>query len=169
MKWKLYARAIYWYEFFFLFLLMGAFLIEVFWLHYSKVSENIKIIVGNILHGVITILLFFFIKTEIRQMSYSVNEYFNSWSNYIDILFIVSMSFYTVTNFAVQFENTFVVRMFGALALIFSWIKIISYLRALSGFAFIMLMLMSVFNDMKYFLAMLLWILLGFSFSCKII
>ena len=78
---------------------MGAFLIEVFCLHYSKVSENTKIIVGNTLHGAITILLLVFIKTEIRQMSYSVNEYFNSWSNYIDILFIVSMSCYTVTNF----------------------------------------------------------------------
>ena len=38
MKWRLYARDIYWYEFFFLFLLMGAFLTEVFLLHYSKVS-----------------------------------------------------------------------------------------------------------------------------------
>ena len=169
MKWKLYARAIYWYEFFFLFLLMGAFLLEVFWLHYSQVSKNTKTIGGNILHGAVIILLFGFIKTEIRQMSYSVREYFNSWSNYIDILFIVSMSCYTITNFTVQFENTFIVRMFGALALIFSWIKIVSYLRALSGFAFIMLMLMSVFNDMKYFLAMLLWILIGFSFSCKVI
>ena len=148
---------------------MGAFLIEVFLLHYSKVNENTKTIVGNILHGVITILLLVFIKTEIRQMSYSMTEYFNSWSNYIDILFILSMSCYTITNFALQFENTFIVRMFGALALIFSWIKIVSYLRALSGFAFIMLMLMSVFNDMKYFLAMLLWILIGFSFSCKVI
>ena len=43
MKWKLYARAIYWYEFFFLFLLMGAFLTEVFWLHYSKVSEVARV------------------------------------------------------------------------------------------------------------------------------
>ena len=83
-------------------------------------------------------------------MSYSVSEYFNSWSNYIDMFFILSMSCYTTTNFALQFENTFIVRMFGALALIFSWIKIVSYLG--SGFAFIMLMLMSVFNDMKYFL-----------------
>ena len=156
MKWKLYARAIYWYEFFFLFLLMGAFLIEVFLLHYSKVSENLKTIVGNILHGAIIILLYGFIKTEARQMSYSVNEYFSTWSNYIDMLFILSMSCYTVSNFVVQFENTFVVRMFGALALIFSWIKVVSYLRALSGFAFIMLMIMSVFNDMKYFLARLL-------------
>ena len=169
MKWRLYARAIYWYEFFFLFLLMGAFLIEVFWLHYSKVSENAKTIAGIILHAAISILLLGFIKTEIKQMCYSVSEYFNSWSNYIDILFILSMSCYTVTNFAVQFDNTFIVRLFGALALIFSWIKIVSYLRALSGFAFIMLMLMSVFNDMKYFLAMLLWILVGFSFSCKVI
>ena len=85
-----------------------------------------------------------------------MSEYFNSWSNYIDIFFILSMSCYNVSNFALQFENTFIVRMFGALALIFSWIKIVSYLRALSGFAFIMLMLMSVFNDMKYFLALLL-------------
>ena len=156
MKWKLYARAIYWYEFFFLFLFMGAFLLEIFWLHYNKANENTKTIVGNILHGAITILLLGFIKTEIRQMSYSVSEYFNSWSNYIDIFFILSMSCYNVSNFALQFENTFIVRMFGALALIFSWIKIVSYLRALSGFAFIMLMFMSVFNDMKYFLAMLL-------------
>ena len=169
MKWKLYARAIYWYEFFFLFLLMGAFLTEVFWLHYSKVSEDTKIIVGNALHGAIAFLLLGFIKTEIRQMSYSVNEYFNSWSNYIDMLFILTMSCYTLANFALQFENTFIVRMFGALALIFSWIKVVSYLRALSGFAFIMLMLISVFNDMKYFLSMLLWILLGFSFSCNFV
>ena len=79
------------------------------------------------------------------------------------------MSCYIVANFSVQFENTLIVRMFGALALIFSWIKVVSYLRALSGFAFIMLMLISVFNDMKYFLFMMLWILLGFSFSCNII
>ena len=169
MKWKLYARAIYWYEFFFLFLLMGAFLTEIFWLHYTKVSENTKTIAGNILHGAITTLLLGFIKTEIRQMSYSMSEYFNSWSNYIDMLFILSMSCYTVTSFAVQFENTFIVRMFAALALIFSWIKIVSYMRAFSGFAFIMLMLISVFNDMKYFLTLMLWILIGFSFSCMFI
>ena len=66
MKWKLYARAIYWYEFFFLFLLMGAFLLEVFWLHYSQVSQNTKTLAGNLLHGAITTLLFWFIKTEIK-------------------------------------------------------------------------------------------------------
>ena len=61
MKWKLYERAIYWYEFFFLVLLMGAFLTEIFWLHYTKVSENEKTIGGNILHGAITFLLLGFI------------------------------------------------------------------------------------------------------------
>ena len=45
---------------------MGAFLIEVFLLHYSKVDENTKTIVGNALHGAITILLLGFVKTEIR-------------------------------------------------------------------------------------------------------
>ena len=45
--------------------------------------------------------------------------------------------------------------------------KIALYLRAFSGFAFIMLMLVAVFKDMKYFLIILLWILIGFSFSCK--
>ena len=102
-------------------------------------------------------------------MSFSINEYFNSWSNYIDMLFILSMSCYTITSFAVQFENIFIVRMFAAIALIFSWIKIVSYMRAFSGFAFIMLMLISVLNDMKYFLTMMLWILIGFSFSCMFI
>ena len=57
--------------------------------------------------------------------------------------------------------------MFGSLALIFSWMKIALYLRAFSGFAFIMLMLVAVFKDMRYFLIILLWILIGFSFSCK--
>ena len=45
--------------------------------------------------------------------------------------------------------------------------KIALYLRAFSGFAFIMLMLVAVFKDMKYFLVILLWILIGFSFSCN--
>ena len=45
--------------------------------------------------------------------------------------------------------------------------KIALYLRAFSGFAFIMLMLVAVFKDMKYFLIILLWILIGFSFACK--
>ena len=57
--------------------------------------------------------------------------------------------------------------MFGALAIIFIWIKIATYLRAFSGFAFIMLMLIAVFKDMRYFLIILIWILLGFSFSCN--
>ena len=56
--------------------------------------------------------------------------------------------------------------MFAALAIIFSWIKIATYLRAFSGFAFIMLMLIAVFDDMKFFLLILLWILMGFSFAC---
>ena len=67
----------------------------------------------------ITILLLGFIKTEIRQMSYSASEYFNSWSNYIDMLFIVSMSsLYYYNTLQLQFENTFIIRLFGALALI---------------------------------------------------
>ena len=114
-----------------------------------------------------TVILYVFIKTELRQMSYSINEYFSSWSNYIDMLFICSLCSYIIANFILQFDNVFIVRMLGALALIFSWIKVVSYLRALSGFAFILLMLISVFNDMKYFLFILLWILLGFSLSCK--
>ena len=100
-------------------------------------------------------------------MTYSLKEYFSDWSNYIDMLFLLSMTCYIVINFALQFDNSFNVRMFGAITLIFSWIKIITYLRALSGFAFIMLMLIAVFNDMKYFLFILIWILLGFSLSCK--
>jgi len=104
-----------------------------------------------------------------RQMQYSMREYFHSWPSYIDILFILSMSCYVIANYALQFDNIFIVRMFGAIALIFSWIKVVSFLRALSGFAFIILMLVNVFNDMKYFIFIMLWILLGFSFSCIII
>ena len=47
---KLYAKAIYWYKFFFLFSLMS-FLNRSIWLH-------TKTIAGNILHEDITILLF---------------------------------------------------------------------------------------------------------------
>jgi len=166
MKWALYARNEYWIGFFMLLVLMGAFLTEVFLLHYTEVNERTKLIAGNLLHTLIVTLLVSFIKTELRQMSFSIRDYLYSWDNYIDMLFILSMSCYSVANFALQFDNTLVVRMFGAIALIFSWIKVISYLRAFSGFAFIMLMLISVFKDMKYFLLIMLWILLGFSFSC---
>ena len=58
--------------------------------------------------------------------------------------------------------------MFGAIALIFGWIKVVTYLRAYSGFSFIVIMLLAVFDEMKYFFFILIWILLGFSFSCKL-
>ena len=52
--------------------------------------------------------------------------------------------------------------MFGALALIFSWIKVVSYLRALSGFAFSYvdadLKLLHMINDSTFKGHMLLWI-----------
>ena len=167
MKWNLYARKLYWREFVSLLILVGCFLTEIFWLHYNEVNESTKRIAGNILHGAMTLLLLEFIKIELRQMSYSLKEYLWDWSNYVDMFWIFSMICYIIINFTFQFENIFVVRMFGAISLISTWIKVVTYLRALSGFAFIMLMLIAVFNDMKYFLAMLIWILLGFSFSCK--
>ena len=167
MKWNLYARKFYWREFVSLLILVGCFLTEIFWLHYNEVNETTKQIAGNILHSVMALLLLEFIKIESRQMSYSLKEYLSDWSNYVDMFWIFSMICYIIINFAFQFENLFLVRMFGAISLIFTWIKVVTYLRALSGFAFIMLMLIAVFDDMKYFLAMLLWILLGFSFSCK--
>ena len=64
MKWKLYVKNIYWKEFLFLILLMAFFLMEIFWLHYSQVTENTKIIAGNIFHCVMFALLLTFIKTE---------------------------------------------------------------------------------------------------------
>ena len=167
MKWNLYARKFYWREFISLLILVGCFLTEIFWLHYNEVNKSTKQIAGNILHSVMALLLLEFIKIELRQMSYSLKEYLSDWSNYVDMFWIFSMICYIIINFAFQFENIFVVRMFGAISLIFTWIKVVTYLRAFSGFAFIMLMLIAVFNDMKYFLAMLIWILLGFSFSCK--
>ena len=167
MKWNLYARKFYWREFVSLLIIVGCFLTEIFWLHYNEVNKSTKQIAGNILHGAMAVLLLEFIKIELWQMSFSLKEYLCDWSNYVDMFFISSMICYIIINFVFQFENIFLVRMFGAISLIFTWIKVVTYLRALSGFAFIILMLIAVFNDMKYFLAMLIWILLGFSFSCK--
>ena len=147
--------------------MVGCFLTEIFWLHYNEVNQSTKQIAGNILHGVMAVLLFEFIKIELRQLSYSLKEYFYDWSNYVGMFWIFSMICYIIINFVFQFENIFLVRMFEAISLIFTWIKVVTYLRALSGFAFIMLMLIAVFDDMKYVLTMLIWILLGFSFSYK--
>ena len=66
MKWNLYARALYWKEFFFILLLIGIFLVEIFWLHYNEVNQSTKIIAGNILHTGMAVLIFTFIKTELR-------------------------------------------------------------------------------------------------------
>ena len=43
---------------------MTIFLIKIFWLHYNEVAENTKIIAGNIFHGIMTTIIFVFIKTE---------------------------------------------------------------------------------------------------------
>ena len=85
MKWNLYARKLYWREFLSLLILVGCFLTEIFWLHYNEVNQSTKQIAGNILHGVMAVLLFEFIKIELRQLSYSLKEYFYDWSNYVDV------------------------------------------------------------------------------------
>jgi len=57
--------------------------------------------------------------------------------------------------------------MLSSVTILLCWVKIIVHFRARPEVAFIILMLAAVFNDMKYFLYILLWILLGFTFSCK--
>ena len=66
MKWKLYARKLYWREFISLLILVGCFLTEIFWLHYNEVNESTKQIAGNILHSAMAVLLVEFIKIELR-------------------------------------------------------------------------------------------------------
>ena len=98
MKWKYYAKALYWREFLLLLLLIGLFLADIFWLHYYEVDSNQKKIAGNIINCIIALLLLQFLITEIKQISYSVSEYFLSWDNYIDLAFVISMSCYIATN-----------------------------------------------------------------------
>ena len=44
------------------------------------------------------LILLRFLLTELKQISYSMIEYFKSWDNYIDILFILSMGGYIALN-----------------------------------------------------------------------
>ena len=75
MKWKFYGNWAFWSEFIILLALMTLFLIDIFWLHYSKVNENTSV-VDNILNCSLLIILLRFTLTEIVEMSYSVKNYF---------------------------------------------------------------------------------------------
>ena len=44
----------------------------------------------------------------------------------------------------------------GSVTILMSWVKVIVYFRANPNIAFIILMLVAVFNDMKYFLYILI-------------
>ena len=66
MKWKYYARSIYWREFILLLILTALLLIDIFWLHYQTVNETTKLIVGNILNCLMALILFIFIFTELN-------------------------------------------------------------------------------------------------------
>ena len=65
MKWKFYARKLYWTEFILLLMLVSLFLIDMFLLHYTTISDSAKSITGNILNGIMIVFLARFILTEI--------------------------------------------------------------------------------------------------------
>ena len=65
MKWKYYARSIYWREFILLLILTALFLIDIFWLHYQTVDETTKCIFGNIFNILMALILFRFVLTEL--------------------------------------------------------------------------------------------------------
>ena len=46
------------------------------------------------------VILIRFLLTELKQISYSVIDYFTAWDNYIDIVFIISMGGYIAINMA---------------------------------------------------------------------
>ena len=64
MKWKFYARKLYWTEFILLLMLVSLFLIDIFLLHYTTISGSAKSITGNILNGIMIVFLVRFILTE---------------------------------------------------------------------------------------------------------
>ena len=53
------------------------------------------------------------------------------------------------------------------MAILFLWIKMLSFARAEERLAFIVRMLIEVFIDMKYFFIFMFWFVLGFSFMGK--
>ena len=65
MKWKYYARSIYWREFILLLILTALFLIDIFWLHYQTVDETTKCIVGNIFNILMALIVLRFVLTEL--------------------------------------------------------------------------------------------------------
>ena len=65
MKWKYYARKLYWSEFGLLLILVGLFLGDIFWLHYNPVDDSTKRIAGNIMNSIMAMLLIRFFLTEI--------------------------------------------------------------------------------------------------------
>ena len=65
MKWKYYARKLYWIEFGLLLMLAQLFLGDIFWLHYNTVNDSTKRIAGNILNSIMIMIMLRFIITEI--------------------------------------------------------------------------------------------------------
>ena len=65
MKWKYYARKLYWTEFGLLLILVGLFLGDIFWLHYNSVDDSTKRIAGNIMNSIMAMILIRFTLTEI--------------------------------------------------------------------------------------------------------
>ena len=176
-KWKKYGRKKYFSEagMFLIFLLI--YIINVDFFFVSRVGTEIDdaseshlifTIFSGIIDGIIIVFVFKLMNIEFKQMSSGFKDYFNSFWNYNDLLYISFSLTSTVLDlfscFDVFSDYDFLKSM-QSMTIFFAFFRLMSYARGFEGSSFMIKLIIRVIFDIRYFLILMILFILGLSCS----
>ena len=178
-KWHTYARKEYFYEGLMFLLFLVIYIVNVDFFFISRMGTEIDNddssghLIFSISSGVIDCIIFIFVFRlifhEYKQLRYfGFKDYFNSFWNYNDILYIVFSLMSTAVDLCSCFDlfhDFDILKAMHSLTIFFAFFRLMSYARGIEGSSFMIKLIIRVVSDIVYFL--FLMILFIVSLACS--
>lgn len=129
--------------------------------------QQIGVFLNFITYG----FIMYYIREEVNQINiFGIKTYFSNLWNCFDTPLIVALLI--VTNFS--FLNLFDIgdslpdtKILHSFAILFFFLRLLSYARGFQGTGFMIRLVMQCFNDIKYFIFLMFLFILGLTFASK--
>ncbi|CDW78734.1 wd-40 repeat protein [Stylonychia lemnae] len=175
-KWNTYTKLFYQEKFYYYLVFMSTFIIDIFYLTYSNSDNNnqdgsyqnmidtkssqMDIWIKILAKIICSIVLFYFLIHEVKQLIVQKRSYFIDAWNYFDFTHIIAFIAYCILDFTDESKDYLI--LVKILVIILSFMKLFFFLRIFDGFSFLVQMMAGVFKDLKYFIIFFMIFILQF-------
>ncbi|CDW79710.1 wd-40 repeat protein [Stylonychia lemnae] len=171
-KWNSYTKSFYQNRFYIYLIFMTSFIIDIFYSTYASQKEQasdteiqkpnkLVYILFKISTKIIcSMVLFFFLIYEIKQIKVQKKDYLYDGWNYFDFSHIIAYTAFCILEFTNEDQDFLI--LIKILVIVLSFMKLFFFLRIYDGFSFLIQMMASVFKDLKYFLIFFIIFILQF-------